>query len=479
MNSLTRAIAGKLRSSTRKCLLFHPPPPQQQQQLLQSQHLIPLLQNHSSLYSTTTRRTSTITPNPSRFKRNPKPQQQQQQQQHSSPLSSTQVPNIEIEKGLNQEEQVSKITDWARPSEIPWQAKVANSVNLIGHVQIPVQFEASPDGKYWAGTIISQRDGDSSDSPPFWIPIIFEGDLAHIAACHLKEKDFVYIDGQLSADPPPFTMSQGQANVQVMVRSINFVQWSSQKKIAFAPHKLEKLDNNGTASMKDEVSVNQLWKDLFAKPHEWWDIRLKKGNSMAAAFENKDNGQLLWINESTPEWIQKKLDCLTFDPKIAPKSHKSVSDIKDDGDPVSNSWRDLVRNPKNWKDHRKNKLNNLLKPKHPDFKHKDSGVPLWLNTAPKWVLSGLDGLEFDVPLLNVKQAKGSKGDDSWKNLVENPDKWWDNRTDKIKERAPDFKHKDTGEALWLNNCPAWLLSRLPPLKSKHTATIGLMSKQLS
>ncbi|KAI7979332.1 hypothetical protein LOK49_Contig389G00001 [Camellia lanceoleosa] len=148
-----------------------------------------------------------------------------------------------------------------------------------------------------------------------------------------------------------------------------------------------------SASMTDEVFVNQLWKDLFAKPHEWWDIRLKKGNSTAAAFENKDNGQLLWINESTPEWIQKKLECLTFDPKIAPKAIK-VGPCK---------------KSKNWKDHRKNKLNNLLKPKHPDFKHKDSGVPLWLNTAPKWVLSGLDGLEFDVPLLNVKQAKGSKG----------------------------------------------------------------------
>jgi len=48
------------------------------------------------------------------------------------------------------------------------------------------------------------------------IPVIFEGDLAHVAACHLKKKDCVYIAGQLSADPPPFTMNEGQANVQVM-----------------------------------------------------------------------------------------------------------------------------------------------------------------------------------------------------------------------------------------------------------------------
>ncbi|KAI7989135.1 tRNA-specific 2-thiouridylase MnmA [Camellia lanceoleosa] len=101
----------------------------------------------------------------------------------------------------------------------------------------------------------------------------------------------------------------------------------------------------GATSMTDEVFVNQLWKDLFAKPHEWWDI-----------------------------------------------SHKSVSDIKDDGDPVSNSWRDLVRNPKNWKDHRKNKLNNL----HPDFKHKDSGVPLCLTHSQMGAfMDAISGMTFD------------------------------------------------------------------------------------
>ncbi|KAA8535703.1 hypothetical protein F0562_030706 [Nyssa sinensis] len=296
--------------------------------------------------------------------------------------------------------------NWPRPSEIPWQTQVANSVNLIGRVQIPVQFQASPDGKYWAGTIISQQDEEgtifSSDSPPFWIPIIFEGDLAHIAACHLKEKDCVYIAGQLSADPPPFTISQGQANVQVMVRSINFVQGSSQLKKSFAPCKQEKLVKNHPASV------------------------------------TKEGGY----------------------------------------------WMDLLKNPKQWWDHRENKLNRLVNPKHPDFKHKDSGDALWLDRAPKWVLSELEGLEFDVQLRKTKQVMDKKEDDSWKNLVENPkddswknlvenpSKWWDNRLGKVNVKSPDFKHKDTGEALWLNDSPAWVLSRLPPLKTKENLAPG-------
>lgn len=33
-------------------------------------------------------------------------------------------------------------------------------------------------------------------------------------------------------------------------------------------------------------------------------------------------------------------------------------------------------------------------PKFPDFKHKDNENPLWLNTAPQWVVKKLDGLVF-------------------------------------------------------------------------------------
>jgi hypothetical protein len=45
-------------------------------------------------------------------------------------------------------------------------------------------------------------------------------------------------------------------------------------------------------------------------------------------------------------------------------------------------------------------------------------------------------------------------------------------------KAPDFKHKDTGEALWLNDSPAWVLSKLPPLRSKD-GVIGWRDTLLS
>ncbi|KAL6977782.1 hypothetical protein U1Q18_026568 [Sarracenia purpurea var. burkii] len=153
--------------------------------------------------------------------------------------------------------------------------------------------------------------------------------------------------------------------------------------------------------------------------------------------------------------------------------------MKNDGDRLLDSWRDLLRNPQKWLDHRGKKLSGLLKANYPDFKHKDSGLALWLNSAPTWVMSGLQGLEFDVQLPKVNHAKESKGDGSWKNLVEHPEKWWDNRGVKFNVKSPDFKHKDTGEGLWLSSSPSWVSSRLPPLKAKHTASIDKMHKPQS
>ncbi|XP_040995748.1 protein OSB3, chloroplastic/mitochondrial-like isoform X1 [Juglans microcarpa x Juglans regia] len=380
---------------------------------------------------------------------------------------------------------------WARPSEIPFQAKVANLVNLIGYVHIPVQFEASRDGKYWAGTVITQDQ--ASDSPPLWIPIIFEGDLAHIAACHLKEKDCVHVAGQLSADPPHLIENSGQSSIQVMVHSLNFIQGYSQMKRSLAPQEQKRFLQD-SASVKDEDEdedededdINQSWKDLLAKPHEWWDIRLKEENPEGAAFERKSNGELLRIDDSIPEWVQKQLETITFECKAQLKSSKNFNKkvginafsagVKKRVDSELNPWRELLDNPKQWWDFRSSKLTGSVNPKFPDFKCKVGDRALWLDGAPGWVLSELEGVEFDVKNIKLRQ---NKGDSSWKDLVENPDKWWDNRSNKRNAKSPDFKHKETGDVLWLSNSPGWVLPKLPPLRGKEDKTTGKRDTLLS
>ncbi|XP_022894358.1 protein OSB1, mitochondrial-like [Olea europaea var. sylvestris] len=45
----------------------------------------------------------------------------------------------------------------------------------------------------------------------------------------------------------------------------------------------------------------------------------------------------------------------------------------------------------------------------------------------------------------------------WQVFFTNPNEWWDNRKSKPRPNHPDFKHKDTGEVLWLqDNDPPWI-----------------------
>ncbi|KAK9099865.1 hypothetical protein Scep_023295 [Stephania cephalantha] len=164
---------------------------------------------------------------------------------------------------------------WARPSEIPWQAKVVNSVNLIGLVGMPVQFEPSADGKYWAGTILEQEK--NSNFPPIWIPLVFEGDLAHVAACHLKEKDLVHVAGRLVVDPPQFRLEQGNSSVQVMVDNLNFVKKSYQPKESHTLHKQHEQTTDFSANAHiNESFMDSLWRELVSNPNKWRDNRKAK-----------------------------------------------------------------------------------------------------------------------------------------------------------------------------------------------------------
>ncbi|XP_022769535.1 protein OSB2, chloroplastic-like, partial [Durio zibethinus] len=56
----------------------------------------------------------------------------------------------------------------------------------------------------------------------------------------------------------------------------------------------------------------------------------------------------------------------------------------------------------------------------------------------------------------------------WQAFFANPTEWWDNRKNKRSPKSPDFKHKDTGEALWVEgrNNPRWVKSQLAILDSR-------------
>ncbi|CAN6310126.1 unnamed protein product [Urochloa humidicola] len=68
---------------------------------------------------------------------------------------------------------------------------------------------------------------------------------------------------------------------------------------------------------------------------------------------------------------------------------------------------------------------------------------------------------------NISSSSRST-EELWQAFFANPLDWWDNRTNKKNPRYPDFKHKHTGEALWVDgrNNPNWVISQLAVLDSR-------------
>ncbi|XP_031097553.1 protein OSB1, mitochondrial-like [Ipomoea triloba] len=55
----------------------------------------------------------------------------------------------------------------------------------------------------------------------------------------------------------------------------------------------------------------------------------------------------------------------------------------------------------------------------------------------------------------------------WQVFFSNPSEWWDNRKNKVNHKGPDFKHRYSGEALWLQqNDPPWIRRQLELLDSR-------------
>uniref|UniRef100_A0ACD5WL12 Uncharacterized protein n=1 Tax=Avena sativa TaxID=4498 RepID=A0ACD5WL12_AVESA len=319
-----------------------------------------------------------------------------------------------------------------RPRTIPFQPRVANAIHLVGTVGAPVQLQRLPDGRFSAVSVLVQDR--RTDFPKFWIPVIFQDDLAQVAASHLQENDLVSVSGQLTGDVPPFKHTDGQANIQVLAHLLSFV------------------DSKATPT---DVMVDE-----------------EEGFMEIAQAEKKV--------EQT---------------KVISKypTRQTFSSYKAKQDKYKELWDDVLAHPFDWIDNRAEKANGSKNPKYPDFTKKISKEALWLDSAPNFMLEKLNGLTFSSgynaaktykpfdssmgrgtntgwnkfkPSQAASPEKQKKEADLLKNLVDNPQDWWDNRIDKRSPKAPDFKHKENGEAIWLNSrTPGWVTEALPPAKA--------------
>ena len=80
-----------------------------------------------------------------------------------------------------------------------------------------------------------------------------------------------------------------------------------------------------------------------------------------------------------------------------------------------------------------------------------------------WVLvqGGSGTIHLSNELMDICQSREGAGnirplaeasvETYWRHLVDHPEEWWDNRVTRKNPRAPDFKHKVTRQALWIDN----------------------------
>ncbi|KAL2323495.1 hypothetical protein Fmac_027874 [Flemingia macrophylla] len=84
--------------------------------------------------------------------------------------------------------------------------------------------------------------------------------------------------------------------------------------------------------------------------------------------------------------------------------------------------------------------------------------------------------ESDFAAAGSKKVSNGSGSvvELWQAFFANPGEWWDNRNTKRNPKGPDFKHKDTGEALWIESRynPPWVKSQLEIMDSRMGSMAG-------
>ncbi|KAM1561470.1 hypothetical protein ACFX1Z_004592 [Malus domestica] len=142
-----------------------------------------------------------------------------------------------------------------RPTQVPFQPKVANAVRT------PLHVVRTPDGKVLAATVLTSSSPSPANS--LRIPIVSEGDLANTADLHLKDSDFVFVAGSLRSDLDHLNAGEDRGRLQVLVHTLYFVEESSQLNKSSKADRQEERTTDHTAVVKDDM--DQSWKkDTFS-----------------------------------------------------------------------------------------------------------------------------------------------------------------------------------------------------------------------
>ncbi|KAL5712407.1 hypothetical protein ACHQM5_014586 [Ranunculus cassubicifolius] len=222
--------------------------------------------------------------------------------------------------------------EYPRPSEIPWNKEICNSVHLIGIIGTPVQLKNLSSGKVLAWTRLGVR---KSATDTTWINLTFWNELAHVASQHVEKGQQVYVSGRLVADTVEGDDEKTQTYYKVVVQQLNFVEKSPVPVYDQGRTSSTAVGQGGNYATKTTSSTQELWQAFFANPVDWWDNRKNKRNLKYPDFKHKDTGEALWVDgKANPPWVKSQLAILdskmpSFDANgtSAPVSYMSSDDL--------------------------------------------------------------------------------------------------------------------------------------------------------
>ncbi|MCO5568112.1 hypothetical protein L7F22_021808 [Adiantum nelumboides] len=168
----------------------------------------------------------------------------------------------------------NKSVGFPRPIEIPWHKGLVNSVSLIGHINQSVDLKYLDTGKAVANTYIRvSRIAPLKGTDYSLFKLQFWDELAEIAAAHLKTEDHVCVTGSVWVESYMDQQSLSQTICKVVARDLKFVGYPSRTEI----------DGNAEIGKgdKERTATEDLWKNYFANPMDFWDNRFSKQSNVA------------------------------------------------------------------------------------------------------------------------------------------------------------------------------------------------------
>ncbi|KAG8632567.1 protein OSB1, mitochondrial isoform X2 [Manihot esculenta] len=327
--------------------------------------------------------------------------------------SSTDEDDVEAEEGGSSV--YRHALQHQRPTTIRWQPQLENSVSFIGRVGGPLEIYKTKGDDFGAYTFIHVGYPGRSNCT-FRMQVEMRDDMAKVGNQHLKKNDTVYVSGRLGS----YKKADGNGNLisfyKIIVKDLYYVAPCDQGPISQNPEELQ--SKACQKSVESQSKPCQKSVESQSKPIE----RTKESQSVRGESGLGNCANHLYL------------------------------------------WQLFFCKPYEWWDKRKNKQNSSS----PDFKHKNTGENLWLRPDdPPWVKRQLQLLDLEI----AKQRRAQGGCESgigrksqhhlWHVFFRNPHEWRDNRQNKKNSRSPDFKHKFSGEALWMSeDDPPWVKRQL-------------------